>query len=153
MRARTNITGSVKGLLWSQVSDRPAHMARLSAAPVMRNYEPLYFSGDASLSNQVVIWKDISALFTPLSFLNTLSKPWRGAQAHHNVSLPCLSTAAVRSSAVAQKHLKLHSCYTVGKHFFFYSLCTEKRFEGSQGLSAAQCPCGQRWKKKERCAS
>lgn len=94
----------------------------LSAGPATRNYEPLYFCGDASLSNQAAVWKDISALFSPLSFQNTLSEPWGRAQAHHNVSLPCLSTAAVRSTTVPQKYLKLHSCYTVGElyDFFFF---------------------------------
>lgn len=131
----------------------------LSAGPATRNYEPLYFCGDASLSNQAAVWKDISALFSPLSFQNTLSEPWGRAQAHHNVSLPCLSTAAVRSTTVPQKYLKLHSCYTVGELYdFFFSffkaqICTKKRAEGSQGLNAIQRLCGTAEKKaRKTCA-
>lgn len=108
------------------------------------------------------VWKDISALFSPLSFQNNLSEPRGRAQAHHNVSLPCLSTAAVRSTTVPQKYLKLHSCYTVGELYdFFFSffkaqICTKKRAEGSQGLKAIQRLCAYSGGKKQcnnMCAS
>lgn len=63
--------------------------------------------------------KTYQLYFFPSSSQNTLSKPRRREQAHHNVSLPCLSTAAVEKHRSTPKYLKLHSCYTVGKQFFF----------------------------------
>lgn len=80
----------------------------LSAGPAVHNYKPLYFCGDASLSNQAVGMKrHISFIFSFILSKHSLQAQGR-AQAHHNVSLLCLSTAVVRSTKIPEIAFLLH---------------------------------------------
>lgn len=77
-------------------------------------------------ATKLPVLEDLSALFSSLSFQNISHKPRERTLAHHNMSLLCLLTAAVKSNTAPQKDQKiaflLHCWKTVLYLFLKYLL-------------------------------